>query len=147
MLVLCTAALMAAHRDKWEPNEEAQCVARPERAQPGLPPYDFWLCNAARAATTFAEGISVLGDEPVEQASRTAKGEPLSRRSYEPSRGEQTGQKATASQPTWISPSGVTTCDCRRHSSILSQVSTVGKTSALMDKAYRLIAVIERFQP
>src|SRR5258708_12696776 len=95
MLVLCTAALMAAHRDKWEPNEEAQCVARPERAQPGLPPYDFWLCNAARAATTFAEGISVLGDEPVEEASRAAKGEPLSRRSYEPSTGEQTRQTTT----------------------------------------------------
>jgi hypothetical protein len=51
-----------------------------------------WLCNAARATTALAEGISVCGDKSVEQPARISKWEAKSEYANEPSRPEQTSQ-------------------------------------------------------
>ncbi len=79
-------------QDERQPNEEAQCVARPKCTESCLPPHRFWFRNPASATATLTEGISVLSDEPIEQPSRIAKGEPLSHSTNEPSRREQTRQ-------------------------------------------------------
>ena len=52
----------------------------------------FWLRDAASTAATLAEGISVRGDEYVEQLPCIAKGKLLSQYAYQPCGREQTGQ-------------------------------------------------------
>jgi hypothetical protein len=57
-----------------------------------VPPNRFWFGNAARAAPTLTQGISVFGNESVEPTPRIAKREPLSQCANEPSGREQVSQ-------------------------------------------------------
>jgi hypothetical protein len=79
-------------QDERHPNEEAQCIARPERTEFCLSPNRLWFGNAARTAPALAERISVLSDESVERTPRIAKWEPLSQCTDEPRGRESTRQ-------------------------------------------------------
>src|SRR5208282_1929775 len=84
--------LDARPQDKWQPNQEAPRIARPERTQFCLPSYRFWFCYPARPAPTLAEQVSVLSDEPVQQLSCVAKRKTLSQCADDPCGLKQTRQ-------------------------------------------------------
>jgi hypothetical protein len=85
-------SLDAGPQHKWRANEKSERVARPERAEPGLPLHRFWFCNPARAAATFAERVPIPGNESVEQSTCITKRKQLPRCANQPSGGEQTRQ-------------------------------------------------------
>src|SRR5437763_3767919 len=78
--------------DQWQSNEKSKRVARPERAEPSLPPHGFWSCRTAGATSTFAQNISVSGDESVDQPPQIAKREQRSKHSNEPGGRKQMGE-------------------------------------------------------
>jgi hypothetical protein len=86
----CSAG--ARPEDKRQSNKEAQCIARPERAESSLPPDRFWLRYTASAAAALTEGVTVRRNEPIERPPKLAEGEPLSRYANEPGGREQTRQ-------------------------------------------------------